>query len=42
MERFAIDTLATFMTQVISVSEGGLAGEIPKNITVDFEENIVP
>ncbi|HUV51789.1 MAG TPA: hypothetical protein VMW64_01780 [Dehalococcoidia bacterium] len=40
MERLAIDTLAVFRTQVISVSEGGLAGETPRNIVVDIEGNI--
>ena len=32
MEKLAIDTLATFETYVIPVSEGGIAGEILKNI----------
>ena len=40
MERLAIDTLAIFRTQVISVSEGGLGGETPRNIVVDIEGNI--
>jgi hypothetical protein len=34
------DLLAIFRTQVISVSEGGLAGETPMNIVVDIEGNI--
>ncbi len=40
MEKLAIDTLATFETYVIPVSEGGISGEIPRNIMVDIEENI--
>jgi len=31
--------LATFETYVIPVSEGGIAGEIPRNIMVDIEGN---
>ena len=34
------DLLATFMTQVLPISEGGIAGEIPMNIMVDVEGNI--
>ena len=40
MERLAVDTLATFEAYVIPVSEGGLAGETPRNIVVDIEGNI--
>jgi hypothetical protein len=42
MERLAIDTLAIFRTQVISVSEGDLAGETLRIIMMDIEGNIVP
>ncbi len=42
MERLALNTLATFETYVIPVSEGGIAGEIPRNIMFDIAENIVP
>ena len=42
VENLQIDLLATFETYVIPVSEGGIAGEIPRNIVVDIAENIVP
>ena len=42
MEKLAIDTLAIFETYVVPVSKGGLAGEIPKSITVDIAKNFVP
>ena len=42
VENLQIDWLATFETYVIPVSEGGIAGEIPRNIMVDIEGNIVP
>jgi hypothetical protein len=42
VENLQIDWLATFETYVIPVSEGGIAGEIPRNIMVDIAENIVP
>ncbi|MDO9580660.1 MAG: hypothetical protein Q7J06_08855, partial [Bacteroidales bacterium] len=32
VENLQIDLLATFETYVIPVSEGGIAGKIPKNI----------
>ena len=41
-ENLQIDWLATFETYVIPVSEGGIAGEIPRYIMVDFEESLVP
>ena len=41
-ENLQIDWLATFETYVIPVSEGGISGEIPRNIMVDIAENIVP
>ena len=41
-ENLQIDLLATFETYVIPVSEGGISGEIPRNIMVDFEGDIVP
>ena len=41
-ENLQIDLLAIFETYVIHVSEGGIAGEIPRNIMVDIAENIVP
>ena len=41
-ENLQIDLLATFETYVIPVSEGGIAGEIPRTIMVDIAENIVP
>ena len=37
-----IDFLTTFETYVIVVSEGGIAGEIPRSIIVDIEGNFVP
>lgn len=40
MERLALDTLAVFRTQVISVSEGSLAGETKEKIVPNIEENI--
>ena len=42
VENLQIDWLATFETHVIPVSEGSLTGEIPRNIMVDIEGNIVP
>ena len=42
VENLHTDWLATFETYVIPVSEGGFAGEIPRNITVNIAENIVP
>ncbi len=41
-ENLQIDWLATFETYVIPVSEGGISGEIPRNILVDIAEHIVP
>ncbi len=41
-ENLQTDWLATFETYVIPVSEGGTAGEIPRNIMVDVVGNIVP
>ena len=40
VENLQIDWLATFETYVIPVSEGGIAGEIPRNIMVDIVGNI--
>ena len=40
-ENLQIDWVATFETYVIPVSEGGIAGEIPRNIVVDIEGNFV-
>ena len=42
VENLQIDWLATFEIYVIPVSEGGIAGEISRNIMVDIAENIVP
>ncbi len=42
MASLQIDLLAIFETNVILVSEGGIAGEIPRNIMVGIEGNIVP
>ena len=41
-ENLQIDWLATLETYVIPASEGGIAGEIPRNIMFDIAENIVP
>ena len=42
MVKLAVSMLAAFETNIIPVSEGGFAGEIPRNIMVDIEGNIVP
>ncbi|MFC1905162.1 hypothetical protein ACFLXT_05350 [Chloroflexota bacterium] len=41
MASLQIDWLATFEIYVIPVSEGGIAGETPRNNMVDIEGNIV-
>ncbi len=41
-ENLHTDWLATFETYVIPFSEGRLAGEIPRNVTVNIEGHIVP
>ena len=41
VENLQIDLLAIFETYVIHVSEGGIAGEIPRTIMVDIVVDIV-
>ena len=42
VENLHTDWLATFETYVIPVSGGGISREIPRNIMVDIEVNIMP
>ncbi len=42
VENLHTDLLAIIRTQVVSVSEGGIAGEILRNIMFDIAKNFVP